>query len=234
MENLLKETTMLNYNAPQIRELVLNKKWQALNEKDRILAIYNYIRDDIAFGYNISDSIKATDVLRDGYGQCNTKGTLFMALLRAVAIPCRIHGFYVDKIIQKGAITGLYYKQSPKDILHSWVEVFYNGRWFNLEGFILDVTYLNKLQEKFKECNGSFCGYGVATNDFKNPPIEWNENDTYIQKDGITKDLGVFDSPDELFILHQQNVRWFKSFMFKYFVRHSMNRNVKRIRAVRQ
>ena len=50
----------------------------------------------------------------------------------------------------------------------------YNGRWFNLEGFILDVTYLNKLQEKFKECNGSFCGYGVATNDFKNPPIEWN------------------------------------------------------------
>ena len=38
-------------------------------------------------------------VLADGYGQCNTKGTLFMALLRACNIPCRVHGFTIDKKI---------------------------------------------------------------------------------------------------------------------------------------
>lgn len=41
------------------------------------------VRDDIVFGYNIDDEIPASKVLADGYGQCNTKGTLFMALLRA-------------------------------------------------------------------------------------------------------------------------------------------------------
>mgnify|MGYP002241704325 CR=1 FL=1 len=48
---------------------------------------------------NVDDSIPASKVLKDGYGQCNTKGTLFMALLRACGVPCRIHGFTIDKKI---------------------------------------------------------------------------------------------------------------------------------------
>jgi hypothetical protein len=230
MENLLMDTEMLNYRDAQIRNIIAERGWLDLSEKDRILTIYNFVRDEISFGYNANDNINAVDVLKDGYGQCNTKGTLFMALLRAVGIPCRIHGFYVDKIMQKGAMKGFYHRLSPKDILHSWVEIFYKGEWLNLEGFILDVKYLKNLQEKFKDCSGSFCGYGVAIWDFKNPPIYWNENDTYIQKDGITKDLGIFDSPDELFAKYRQNTGKFKTFMFKYIVRQLMNRNIKRIR----
>jgi hypothetical protein len=125
---------------------------------------------------------------------------------------------------------GFYYLFSPREILHSWVEIFYNGVWLNLEGFILDKKYLNQLQNKFKDCTGSFCGYGVAISDFKNPPIEWDENSTYIQKDGITKDLGIFDNPDDLFTKHRQQAGYFKIFMFKHFIRHLMNRNIKKIR----
>ena len=68
---------------------------------------------EIAFGYNTDDMISASEVLKDGYGQCNTKGTLFMALLRAVGIRCRIHGFTIDKKLQKGAMTGIVYKLAP-------------------------------------------------------------------------------------------------------------------------
>ena len=230
MENLLKETAFLNYSHPTIQKLVEDRNWQNMNEKDKILAIYNYVRDEIAFGYNVSDNINAARVLQDGYGQCNTKGTLFMALLRAVGVPCRIHGFYVDKIMQKGAMKGLYYSKAPKDILHSWVEIFYKDKWLNLEGFILDMKYLNELQAKFDDCNGAFCGYGVAIQDFKNPPVEWNENDTYIQADGITEDLGMYDHPDELFSAYKQKIGWFKEFIFKYIVRRLMNNNIKKIR----
>lgn len=225
---MLKETKLLNYSHPQIQKLTRN--WFGKTEKDQILAIYNYVRDEILFGYNAKDEILASAVLKDGYGQCNTKGILFMALLRAVGIPCRLHAFYVDKIMQKGAMKGIYYLLSPREILHTWVEIFYNGKWYNLEGFILDIKYLGKLQEKFSEHAGAFCGYGVATSDFKNPPIDWNENNTYIQKDSITKDLGVFDTPDDLFAIHKQRLGWFKSFAFKYVVRHLMNRNVRKIR----
>ena len=230
MDYLLKETSMLNYNHPSIRTLIDKRGWHELSEKDRIHAIYNYVRDEIAFGYNESDNITAASVLIDGYGQCNTKGTLFMALLRAVGVLCRIHGFFIDKIMQKGAMKGIYYWQAPKEILHSWVEIYYNGKWLDLEGFILDKKYLNKLQEQFNDCEGSFCGYGVAIQDFKNPPVEWNENDTYIQKDKITKDLGIFDSPDELFSRYKQKIGWFKEFVFKNIVRHLMNKNIKEIR----
>jgi hypothetical protein len=98
-----------------------------------------------------------------------------------------------------------------------------------LEGFILDVDYLCKLQDKFKDCSGCFCGYGVAVQDFKNPSIEWNENDTFIQKEGIIKDLGVFDTPDELFAVHKQKVGRFKVFMFKNFVRQKIKKNIEKI-----
>ena len=232
MYELLRETKLLNLNNPTIKKLIQNRKWQQLSEKERICAIYNYVRDEIAFGYNISDNMTASEILNDGYGQCNTKGILFMALLRAVNIPCRIHGFYVDKIIQKGTITGLFYKLSPNEIMHSWVEVYYNNQWYNLEGFILDIKYLNGLQDKFINYTGSFCGFAVAISDFQDPPINWNENDTYIQKDGIIADLGVFNSPDELLEKHQQKIGWFKDFMYRNIVRQSMNRNVEKIRCL--
>ncbi len=49
------------------------------------------------------DTMNAVQILNDGYGQCNTKATLLMALLRAVSIPCRLHAFDVTKDLQRGA-----------------------------------------------------------------------------------------------------------------------------------
>ncbi|MFT5529960.1 MAG: transglutaminase-like putative cysteine protease, partial [Alteromonadaceae bacterium] len=43
------------------------------------------------------DDISASDVLADGYGQCNTKGNLLMALLRGLGIQCRFQGFTIDQ-----------------------------------------------------------------------------------------------------------------------------------------
>ena len=166
MSELLKETLLLDYSNDAIQNLIQSKQWAQLDEKNKILAAYNFVRDDIPFGYNIDDNIPASQVLTDGYGQCNTKGTLFMALLRALNIKCRIHGFTIYKPLQKGAIKGIYYALSPKEIVHSWVEGFYNNRWYNLEGFILDVKYLSQLQKKFADCEGSFCGYGVGTDEW--------------------------------------------------------------------
>jgi hypothetical protein len=226
----LEKTRLLDFDDKELSKLIENKKWFNLDENSKIKQIYGYIRDEIPFGYNIDDAIPASMVLKDGYGQCNTKGILFMALLRAVNIPCRIHGFTIDKILQKGAIKGFYYKFSPKEIVHSWIEVYYKGKWYNLEGFILDKNYINKLQKKFPDCSKNFCGYGVAVKDFKNPPIDWNENDTYIQSEGIVQDFGVFDSPDELFIKHFQKLNSFKKFMFRNVIRQLMNKNVAKIR----
>lgn len=178
----------------------------------------------------MDDNIPASEVLSDGYGQCNTKGTLFMARLRAVGIPCRVHGFTIDKKLQKGAMTGIVCKNAPKNVFHSWVEVLYENNWYELEGFILDKKYLEKLQKIHSACTGPFCGYGVAVKDFKHPIIDWNKNNTYIQSEGITQDFGVYDNPDDLLKEHRQEMSGIKKFIYKNLGRHLMNNNVKKIR----
>lgn len=230
MQKYIEETKMLDFSHKSIQRLIVSRDWLNLNEFDKIKTIYNFVRDEIKFGYNVSDKIPASKVLKDGYGQCNTKGTLFMALLRGVGIPCRVHGFTIDKELQKGAMTGIVYRNAPKNVFHSWVEVCYQDKWYNLEAFILDKDYLTKLQNKFADCTGSFCGYGVAVTDFQNPTIEWNANDTYIQSEGINQDFGVYDSPDELLKEHGQEMSKCKELMYRLIGRRLMNRNVKQIR----
>lgn len=221
---------MLNYSNECIQKLIEQKKWKDLETFECIKAIYNYVRDEILFGYNVNNSITASNVLADGYGQCNTKGTLFMALLRGCNIPCRIHGFTIDKKLQKGAMTGLVYKLAPANVFHSWVEVLLEGTWYELEAFILDRSYIEKLQHINSNCTGSFCGYGVAVKDFKNPVIEFDRNNTYIQSEGINQDFGIYDCPDNLLKEHNEEISIIKAFLYRNFGRHWMNRNVKKIR----
>ena len=153
-----------------------------------------------------------------------------MALLRACGIPCRSHGFTIHKVLQKGAITGIAYLLAPINIIHSWVEVWFDSRWINLEGFILDKAYLIQLQQRIALHQGPFIGYGAATPDLQNPPVDWKGSDTYIQKDGINQDLGVYNSPDMFYSRHGANLSGIKRWLFQNIVRHWMNRNVERIR----
>lgn len=226
----LKQTLILDFNHPSIQSLVKEKGWDRMPNVDRVKDIYDFVKDDVRFGYNTKDDIPASQVLKDGFGQCNTKANLFMALLRAVGIPNRIHGFTIHKALQKGVITGIWYKLSPKNILHSWVEVHVNGQWFNLEGLILDKLYLKALQKKFSDCKTTFCGYGTYTDSFQKPNVEWNMNDTYIQEKGINQDFGLFDTPDDFYRQHQQKLNPFKKWIYQNYVRHLMNKNVELIR----
>lgn len=232
MNNFLEETRLLDFSNSSIQTLILENGWQQYDEKNKILAVYDFVRDKIKFGYNRKDELPASVILADGYGQCNTKSILFMALLRALRIPCRIHGFTIHRELQKGAISGIWYLITPKELIHSWVEVFYMQRWLNLEGFILDLEYINALQKRFYDCSGSFCGFGVATKDFKKLDIYWNEADTYIQNDGINKDYGVYDSPDVFFSKYIQPIHGVKKILYENVIRHILNNNVDKLRTV--
>lgn len=230
MNRYLKETEMLDFSNPSIQKLIEKRRWKEENKFECLKSIYNFVRDDIRFGYNVDDNIPASKVLKDRYGQCNTKGTLFMALLRACEIPCRVHGFTIDKKLQKGVMSGIVYKKAPQNIFHSRVEVYFEDKWYELEAFILDKKYLSNLQKKFANCTGSFCGYGVAVNDFQHPAIDFDRSNTYIQNEGITQDLGVYDSPDELLKKHHQDISAIKAFAYRHLGRYLMNHNVEKIR----
>ncbi len=226
----LKETPMLDFKQPQIQTLIEQRKWKGIPKFEVIGSIYNYVRDEIYFGYNADDRISASQVLKDGYGQCNTKGTLLMALLRAVGIPTRFHGFTIYNELQRGAIPDYLFILAPERIIHSWVEVLHDERWINLEGYIIDKHYLKQIQNKFaNECE-EFSGFGIATKCLTAPNINWRGEDTYIQSDGIADDFGVYNQPDEFYIKHGSNLSGIKKVLFRYVFRHLMNLNVNRIR----
>jgi len=177
--------------------------------------------------------VSASQVLKDGYGQCNTKGTLLMALLRALNIQARFHGFTIFNELQRGAIPVYMFSFAPKKIIHSWVEVYFEGRWLDLEGYIIDRQYLSVIQSRFSDQCESFNGFGIATPCLKEPANEWQGESTYIQKEGIADDFGLYDQPDDFYKEKGSNLTGIKKPLFRYLLRYLMNSNVKRIRRMK-
>lgn len=230
MKNYLKNTVMLNYQTPQIADLINTQKWSDLNEFEKIDAIYDYVQNKILLGYNKYDNLTATQVLADGIGQCNTKATLIMALLRAVGVPCRLHGTKVTKVFQRSLMPKIMAKLAPPLIVHTWAEVYYNGDWLSLEGVITDKTFISGLQKLFPEHKGKFFDYAVAVKDFNNLQIDWKGENTTVQQQAVVKDLGVYDTPDEFYAEYKQEFRGIKKFMYESVGRKIMTRKVAKIR----
>jgi len=189
-----------------------------------------FVRDEIKFGYNESDDIPASQVARDGYGQCNTKTTLFMALTRVVGVPSRVHFFKINKKVQKGIFPfHIYNRHLKEELIHSWPEVYLEDKWMVFEGIILDKYYLQQIKNRFKT-EKQFEGYGVSVKDLSNSSTDWTGEDTYIQKESIIKDEGLYASPDEYYEKYGANVSGLEKVFFKYVISHLINRKVINIR----
>lgn len=220
----------MNYQDFAIQKLINERGWNRQSQLARARAIYTFVKDEILFGFNEGDAICASKVLNDGYGQCNTKATLLMALLRACRIPCRVHAFTIDKSIQKGIMKGITYKKAPVEIVHCWVEACVLGKWYVLEGVILDENYLTALHQSFQLVSGKFWGYGVGTNHLEGTNTDFNLNDTYIQAAGIKQALGIYENPDEMHNNISQKLSVLETVLYRILCRHLINRNIKRIR----
>lgn len=234
MEEYLNRTIMLNYKDKLIKKLLERRGWAKLSEYERVGAIYDYVQNEIPLGYNVNDMRTAAEVVRDGYGQCNTKATLLMTLLRAVGIPCRLHGAFVTKKFQRSLMPKLMFKLAPPRIVHTWAEVLLNDKWLSLEGVICDKRYLEGLKRKFEKAEGKFFDYAVAVEDFNDMKVDWCGADTAVQQVAVTRDLGTFETPDEFFKIYKQEYKGLKKLLYEKIGRRIMNRRVKKIRKIKK
>ncbi len=230
MDKYLFETPMLDFGSNAITQLISKHKWNEEEVFMKIKCIYEYVQNEILFGYNETDYLSASEVLKEGYGQCNTKSTLLMALLRGVGVPCRIHAFAVTKDFQKGVTTPLISIFAPQQILHTWVEIYYNNDWIVLEGVITDKEYLTAIIKRFGSTNKAFNKYAIATRDLHTLSIGWNGKSTYVQREAIISDYGTFNSPDDLFKKYKQKIGRMKSFLYAKYGCKKMTKNVEKIR----
>lgn len=235
MDQYLQTTTMLDYTHPSMQQLIAERGWRELDDYNKIAQIYSFVRNEILFGYNIGDTRKASEVLQDGIGQCNTKATLLISLLRAVGIPSRHHAFRLDNSVQKGAIPPALFFLAPKLILHTWAEVWYEDEWHALEGVILDDGYIKGFKKMFKKTNRNmtpcnFKGYGFGVDNLFELDVDWDGDSTYVQSTGITEDLGPCSSPDECYAKYSQAIGPIKNYIYSHITCKTMTKRVMRIR----
>lgn len=231
MENYLAETKLLDYNHPSIQQLIQQRNWLELPEFDKIQQIYNFVKNEIVFGYNERDDYTASEVLAQGYGQCNTKAVLLMALLRAVGIPTRLHGVLLDKGFQKGALTGMAFKLAPNNLNHTWAEAYYSGNWVALEGAIPDDAFYRSVKDKLEHRSNGYFGYAIAARNNSMESFQFTGTDTFSQSLAFIAEIGIFDSPDLFFAKYDNAPNLAKKILFGKILSKRLNRHLQSMRA---
>jgi transglutaminase-like putative cysteine protease len=230
-ETFTEATALLDYQAPTIVALIKERGWRSItNKTEQIEAIYKMVRDEILYGYTDHFAIPASEVLHLGMGNCLTKTTILLALLRAVGVPCKMQAAMIGRVLHRGLLKGLFLRLSPSTLFHSWVSVWYQDRWINLAGHIVDRPYLDKLQKRYPDYMGSFYGYGIATLNFRNPLVNWEGGQSGIQDRAIQGELGPFHDPDSFFSAHPEAERRTQSLRYRHFLKPILNKNIMRIR----
>ncbi len=172
-KNYLRTTKLINFNHPKVKAKALALTKDAVDEREKALRIYRFVRDEIKFSFT-GDFYRtpASDVLEKKRGYCNTKATLFIALLRASEIPARQYFVDISQDILFGFVdTGNAY------VDHSYTEVWLEGRWLKVDSYTVDAGLYQRAVEKLKTEKRKI-GYGVHIDGIN----DWDgKNDSFVQ-----------------------------------------------------
>ena len=151
----LRETEQLNYTAIKVRILTTQITQLQHDDTGKALAIHKYVKS-LPFGC-VADFTrkKATDIIKLGYGDCHTKGLLFVALLRAAKIPARLRFVtlptrFLDGLIDTGTQT----------MVHAIGEVYVGDAWQQTDAYVADAPY-EAAARALLRVEGRILGYGL-------------------------------------------------------------------------
>ncbi len=175
--------------------------------RGKLERIFEYVRDEILFAFpEDGDFVKASDTIRLGMGQCNTKSTLFLALCQAAGIPARVHYSSISRDIQKGFFTGPAFWLMPKEISHSWIEVEVDGEWRRIDTFINDRPLFEAAVAELDR-RGWQVGFSLASNqDAPSCNLSLDEEE-FQQMGAVADDHGVWEEPADYFASDQYQNR---------------------------
>ena len=184
-----------DFDHPVVEETAKRLTQTEATLRGKLKQLFLFVRDDIRFAFpDDGDLVKASDTLSLGYGQCNTKATLLLALCRVIGIPARIHFSLISKDIQKGFFTGLAYWLMPQEISHSWIEVEVDGSWRRIDTFINDLPLFNAAKTELKR-RGWSVGYSVALKNGQASAELDLDHEVFQQMAAVTDDHGTWDDP---------------------------------------
>jgi hypothetical protein len=225
-------TDLVDFNTPIVKQKALDLTQGAKTDREKVKRIYHFVRDDIpyTFTHNLQ---KASDVLKEQVGQCNTKTTLTIALLRAVNIPARYHCGSISKKLFQNMFPKWAYPFTPNSIPgHCWAEVYINERWTAIEN-VMDLELYEGIQHKMLiDKQETSIGCGLSKDNFQK---EWDgETDVLVQGGALAEDAGTFSNADEYLAAAEFFLNPLKYWIKKNVVQKSMNRKFDDLRAYKK
>jgi len=106
------------------------------SDEEKIARIYNFVRDEIEFGWVYPQEIPAEEVLKKGKGVCMQKANLLVTMAREAGLRARFHFMYVHKNALEDFLPGYAYKRWVDPFPHTFPEVYLNGKWVSMEATI--------------------------------------------------------------------------------------------------
>ncbi len=93
--------------------------------------------------------------MRAGQGDCHTKGTLFVAMLRLVGIPSRLRFVSLSSEFMNGIIS-----LPGVAITHAITEIFLAEKWHQVDTYVTDEAFEARALKLLKK-NGETLGFGI-------------------------------------------------------------------------
>jgi len=180
-----------------VRAVVAQVAETMTSEREQAIALHNYVRESIRFGFNRYFDAAAPDyVLACGYGHCNPKSRLMVALFRAVGLESYQHFVVLPKDILKEALPTSRYWMIPAELSHSYVDVRIEGHWYAIDSFIVDTPLLRGAQARLA-AEGRDLGFGThcgATNVWDGQSDAFSQFDAQMMKEdhGRVDDLEAY------------------------------------------
>ncbi len=148
-------TRLLDLDDPKLRIQAMRITQLATSEIQKAILIHDYIKS-LPFGCVAGfDHVQAAAVLKAGRGDCHTKGTLFVAMLRSVGVPARLRFVTLSSAFLKGIIDG-----AQNTITHAIGEVYLEGQWVQTDTYVTD-SLLEARAAQLLEEQGGRLGYGI-------------------------------------------------------------------------
>ena len=186
---------------PGVRESVEGITAELATEREKAIALHDYVRDNIKFGFNrYCDLSNPNHTLELGIGHCNPKGELMVALFREAGLEAHHHFVVLPKDIIKGVIPPSLRWLIPAEASHCYTEVKIEDTWCNIDSYVLDSPLLRAARAKLTEEDLTF-GYGThahSTNhwDGRSDAFSQFNKDIMIEDHGRVDDLQTYYRSD--------------------------------------
>lgn len=184
---------------PLVRETAARLIAGETTVRGKLEKLFYYLRDDIKFGFAKDwDSMRASQVIELGMGQCNNKSTLFLALCKVVGIPARVHYGLIKTKIMRGIFPTIAMAFMPRQGSHSWLEVEVEGKWRRIDSYITDKDLFEAAARELMN-KGWEIGYAIALSEGK-CSCEFNiDREEFVQMGAVVGDHGIWDDASEFY-----------------------------------